>query len=350
MQTKRLFLVDGSALAYRAHYALSDHTLTNSRGVLTGAVFGFVNSLLGLLEQERPEAIAVVFDASGPTFRHELLEKYKAKRKAMPEELVEQMPVIRHFVRALGMTLLREQGVEADDVIGTLARRAEVSGMQTWIVSPDKDFAQLVTEQVTLLRPKHRGKGYNVMDQAGVQERFGVKPTQFIDYLALVGDTSDGFDGVKGIGEKTATALLNQFGSLDQVYAQIEEVKPAGTKKKLEEQHEGAMLSRQLATIVTDVEIDFTPEALLWSSIDSQETYRLCADLEFPSLWKRLRKWSAEDQQDVEIQAFYEPAPELEITLVKDRSGLEAAVKQAAQAERLFWHWFMPDPEHSERG
>ncbi len=278
-----LFLVDGHALAYRAYFAFAGAPLTNSRGEETGAVYGFVNTLVSLIVKHKPEHIAVAFDSVAPTFRHERFDAYKAHRPRMPEGLIKQLPLIFEAVDAMGIARLQAPGYEADDIIATLARRA---GVPVAIVSGDKDLLQLVDERVHVIRP---GKGAvmdNELDPARLQESTGLRADQFVDFLALVGDTSDNVPGVRGIGEKTATELLQRFGSLDEIYRRVDEIEKASVRKRLEEGRSDAMASRDLVRLRDDVPLESSLEALVRRDYHTESFARFLDKLEF----KRMRE------------------------------------------------------------
>lgn len=281
-------LVDGSSYMYRAFHALPP--LTSASGEPTGAIVGVTNMLLRMLREYDPEYLAVVFDAKGKTFRDELYAQYKAHRPPMPDELRSQLPTLMEVVKALGLPLLQIPGVEADDVIGTLATQANKAGMKTLVSTIDKDMAQLVEQGITLIDTMFN----RVMDRDRVKEKFGVEPSQMIDYLALVGDTSDNIPGVPGVGPKTAAGLLGHFKGIDEIYADLEEVanvKVRGAGKlgaKLEKHHEDVLLSRKLATIVTDVELDLKPSELLRTEADHVALREIYTRLDMSSLLRQL--------------------------------------------------------------
>ncbi|MGW8368715.1 MAG: 5'-3' exonuclease, partial [Gammaproteobacteria bacterium] len=250
-----LVLVDGSSYLYRAFHALPP--LTNSHGEPTGAVHGLLNMLIKLRRETRAERFAVVFDASGPTFRDELFAEYKSNRPPMPDELRAQIDPVLEAVEAMGLPLLRVSGVEADDVIGTLAREAASQGMDTLISTGDKDMAQLVGPHVTLVNTMTG----NVLDRNAVKEKFGVEPEQIIDYLALVGDKSDNIPGVPKVGPKTASKWLGQYHDLDQLVENADEI-PGKVGESLRENLEQLELSRELARIRCDVVLDIGADDL----------------------------------------------------------------------------------------
>lgn len=256
--SERLYLADAMALAYRAHFAFISRPLVNAQGQETSAAYGFTASLLKLLEDERPEHIAVVFDPldGEPNFRGQLFEDYKAHRAPMPDGLRFSIPYIKRIVDAFDIPCLEVSGVEADDVIGTLARRAEREGVDVVIVSPDKDFRQLLSEHISMMRPAYKGEAFDLETADTFREKYGLEPPQFVDVLALMGDASDNVPGVPGIGEKTAIKLLQEFGSVEELLERAEEVSGKRARENLITHRADALLSKQLARIVTDVDLD----------------------------------------------------------------------------------------------
>lgn len=281
-QTAPFILVDGSSYLYRAYHAMSQANLTNAQGQATGAIYGVVNMLKKLLVQYKPELIAVVFDAKGKTFRNDLYSEYKATRPPMPDDLREQIEPLHDVVRAMGFPLIMISGVEADDVIGTLAHQATQLKIDTVISTGDKDMAQLVNEHVTLINTMSN----TMTDIAAVHEKFGIAPNRIIDYLALMGDKVDNIPGVPSVGPKTATKLLQQYDSLEGVIAHADEVK-GKMGEKLRETAPELPLSYQLATIKLDVELDDTPTSLQLQQPDNEALLTLFKHLEF-------RTWTAE--------------------------------------------------------
>ena len=278
-ERRRLVLVDGFSYMYRAFHALPP--LSTANGQATGAIFGFLSMLRQIQRTRKPDLIAVVMDSPGPTFRDALYAEYKATREAMPDDLQSQVEPLKQMVRALGLPLLCEPGVEADDVIGTLAKQASAAGLDTLIATSDKDMAQLVSEHIHLFD----GISNRELDPAGVIAKFGVPPDRIIDYLALVGDTSDNIPGVRSVGPKTAAKWLGIYGSLDEIVARANEIK-GKVGEKLRESLEQIPLSRQLATIHLEVPLKLTPDQLLQSPPDVAELKRLAAELEIRSLLK----------------------------------------------------------------
>ncbi len=251
-----LLLVDGSALLYRSHFAFIRNPLRTPKGEVTSAVFGVLQILLPVLDQRKPDRVAVVFDTSAPTFRHRVYVEYKAHRPPMPKELAAQIPRVREAIRLLGLPLVEQEGVEADDLIGTLAKEAERDGANAWILTSDKDFFQLVSERLQVLSPRPRGSDLAVVDRTGVKERFGVAPEEMIDLLALMGDASDNVPGVPGIGEKTAAQLIQKFHSMEALYAGLDQVERPALREKLRTHQDRANLSRTLVTIRADLPLD----------------------------------------------------------------------------------------------
>ncbi|MCJ7508196.1 MAG: DNA polymerase I, partial [candidate division Zixibacteria bacterium] len=217
MDRKKLFLIDGSALVYRSYFAFIRNPLINSRGENTSAVFGFANSLLKILREQKPDYMAVVFDTPAPTFRHKIYKDYKSTRAKTPPEMVEQLPRIRELVEYMNLPLIEKDGFEADDIIGTLAQQGKKEGLEVFLVTADKDFFQLVDEDIKMVRPSKGKEPEEIYDAKAVKEKFGIEPNQMTDLLGLMGDSSDNIPGVPGIGEKTALELINQFGSLEEV-------------------------------------------------------------------------------------------------------------------------------------
>ena len=286
-----MVLFDGMALAYRAYFAFISRPLTNSRGENTSAVFGFMTALFQFLDHHSPTHAVVCFDTPAPTFRHERFKEYKATRQAMPDDLPPQIDTIKELVRAFRIPMIEMPGFEADDIIGTLACNAEENGIESLIVTPDKDFCQLVTDHIKLLRPSRDGGVMEVFDTEMVRQKYGLDPKQIIDYLALVGDTSDNITGVRGIGEKTATPLLQKFGTLAGLYERIEEVDKKGIKDKLINERENAFLSYELATIDCHMKLPLDLDQLQYGVLPDYDTLEsLILDLGFKSLAARLQK------------------------------------------------------------
>jgi DNA polymerase-1 len=262
VRVPRLIVLDALGLVYRAYYALIGRPLRNSRGENTSAIFGFGNVALKLRREQRPDRWALAWDGPGPTFRHALFPEYKATRPPMPADLATQLAPIEELARCLGLPVIEKPGMEADDVMATLARRGAEAGYEVVLVTGDKDMLQVVSDRVAVLAPQARGEDYLRVGPEAVRERWGVGPEHIRDVLALMGDSSDNIPGVPGVGEKTAVELMRQFGSLEALYARLDEVKKPALKKKLEEHRELAFLSRELATVRADLDLGLTLEAL----------------------------------------------------------------------------------------
>ena len=275
-----LYLIDGSAYIYRAFFALPP--LANSKGLQTNAVYGFTTMLLKVLRDHRPDYVAVVFDEKGPTHRHEAFKDYKAQRPPMPQGMSAQIPYIHRVVEALSLPVIRQAGYEADDLIGTLARKGEVEGLDVVIVTSDKDMFQLLTPKTRIYDPV-KDKWFGEADSQG---RFGVEPARVVEIMGLMGDTSDNIPGVKGIGEKTAVKLITQFGTIEELLSRIEEVTPAKTKNLLLEQGEQARMSKQLATIQLDCPLEFVPAHFQAKAPQAEILVSLLRELEFMTLAK----------------------------------------------------------------
>lgn len=326
MTTKdQLILVDGSSYLYRAFHAMP--SLTNSKGQNTGAIYGVVNMLRRLLKDFQPTRMAVVFDAKGKTFRDELYDQYKANRPPMPDELREQIEPLYALVKAMGLPLLIIEGVEADDVIGTLAQQATQSGMDCLISTGDKDMAQLVNKHVTLMNTMDN----TTLDPQGVFEKFGIPPELIIDYLALMGDSVDNIPGVPKVGPKTAVKWLTQYGSLDGVIANAEEI-TGKVGENLRESLNQLPLSRQLATIKHDVALDVTPQSLVVNSSDKQQLKSLYSELEFKT-W--LREVLNSDNAKTEEVGGNSPETESDYVIIQDEKTFDAWLKKLKKA-RLF--------------
>lgn len=283
---KRLLLIDAYAMIYRAYYAFIRVPRMNSKGMNTSAIYGFVTTLEDLLKRLKPTHVAVGFDPHGPTFRHEAYPEYKAQREETPEDIRIAVPIIHDILQAMNIPILEVPGYEADDVIGTMANIAEREGYEVFMATPDKDYGQLVTENIHIYRPRHTG-GFEQMGPTEVCTKYGIKNTQqVIDLLGLMGDASDNIPGCKGVGEKTAVSLLQQFGSIDELLAHTNELKGA-LKEKVESQTEQIRFSRFLATIKTDVPLEFKVDSLVCRDRDWSKLTPIYQELEFNSLIER---------------------------------------------------------------
>jgi DNA polymerase-1 len=278
-----LYLIDGSAYIYRAYFALP--ALSNSKGLQTNAVYGFTTMLMKVLREHRPDCLAVVFDEKGPTHRHEEFKEYKAHRPEMPQGMQAQIPYIHRVVEAFALPVVRQAGFEADDLIGTLSRKAVAAGFDVVIVTGDKDMFQLLAPSVRIYDPV-KGKWFG---EADCLERFGVEPARVVEVMGLMGDATDNIPGVKGIGEKTALKLIGQFGTVEELLRRVQEVTPPKTRALLMEQAENAKLSRQLATIHVDAPVEFDPDRFRVAPPPTEPLVALLRELEFPTLLKAIQ-------------------------------------------------------------
>ena len=305
---EKLVLIDGHSILNRAFYGVPD--LTNSAGLHTNAVYGFLNILFKILEEENPDYLTVAFDMKAPTFRHEIYKEYKGTRKPMPEELRQQVPVMKEVLLAMGIKIMEKAGLEADDILGTLAKRAEKQGMVVSLVSGDRDLLQIATDQIKIRIPKTKGGKTEIEDYyaADVEEKYQVNPVQFIDLKALMGDTADNIPGVPKVGEKTATDLLVNFGSLDNLYLHLEEVSKNAVRESLKNNRELAYLSKTLATINIESPLEFSFEEAKVEDFYTQEAYVIFKKLEFKNLLSRFNKSISND----DITAKFKRIEELE--------------------------------------
>ena len=332
---KTLLLIDAYAMIYRAYYAFIRAPRMNSRGENTSAIFGFVVTFEDLLKRLKPSHIAVAFDPSGPTFRHEAFEQYKAQRQETPEDIRWAVPRIKQILKAMNVPVLEVAGYEADDVIGTIAHKAEKEGFEVYMATPDKDYGQLVTEHVFMYRPRHTG-GFEKLGPQEVCEKYGLQnQLQVIDLLGLMGDSSDNIPGCKGVGEKTAIQLLQQFGSIDNLLDSTDQLKGA-LQRKVQEQVEEIRFSRFLATIKTDVPIEFDAQSLVYQERDWEQLAPLYRELEFNSLLKQAPTLVANGQvsskstkkakpQEATLDLFAAIEPDItpSLPLQKDTEGMQ---------------------------
>ena len=282
--SEKIVLIDGHSIINRAFYGVPD--LTNKDGLHTNGIFGFVNILFKILEEEKPDYLTVAFDVHHPTFRHEMFKEYKGTRKGMPQELHEQVPVLKELLTAMGIQVMELPGYEADDLLGTVASKSEAKGMDVLVVSGDRDLLQIVTDHIRVCIPKtKRGTTeYEMYYTKDVQEKYGLLPKQIIELKALMGDSSDNIPGVPGIGEKTATAILQQFENVENAHAHLEEIKPKRAKENLEAHYDMALMSKKLATIETDAPYEYDWESARTGNVFTKEAYELCQKLELKKL------------------------------------------------------------------
>ena len=287
-QQKRLFIIDGYATLYRAHYALIRNPLTNTAGTPTSAVFGFANQVFQLIDDEKPDYLVAAFDSKGKNFRHELYTDYKANRSEMPDEIQTQLPYLWELLEAMNIPILRVDGVEADDIIGTVAKMCDNENLQCNIVSGDKDFMQLINDKTFLYAPQARKRAKEIFDKKKVLEKWGVGPEHIIDLLGLMGDSSDNVPGVQGVGPKTAQKLIQDFGSIENIYEEINNISNEKMREKLLNSKDNALLSKQLVTILTDVKIDATIDDFEKREMNSSKLEDIFKELEFSGLLKKI--------------------------------------------------------------
>lgn len=319
-QSKKLLLIDGHSILNRAFFGLPD--LTNAAGVHTNAVYGFLNIMFKIIDTEKPEYLTVAFDEHAPTFRHKMYEAYKGTRKPMAEELRQQVPMMKQLLAAMGITVISKEGLEADDLLGTMARMAEAEGLEVTIVSGDRDLLQLATEHTKISIPKTKKTGTEIENYyaADVQKRYLVTPTEFIDVKALMGDTADNIPGVPGIGEKTATAIIAQYHSIEEAHAHAEELRPPRAAKNIVEFYEQAVLSKELATIEVHADIEYVLSSAVLDNVYTPEAYALCKEWEFKNL---LSRFQIETPKNEVEDAF---------TFAQDADAFSAFAKKACEA------------------
>lgn len=266
--SKKLFLLDAYALIYRAHFAFTKTPRINSKGINTSVPFGFTNTLLEVLQKQKPTHIGVAFDTSAPTFRDEIFEEYKATRQETPEDIRYGVPKVKEILKGFNIPILEIDGYEADDIIGTLAKQAERQGFEVFMMTPDKDFGQLVSEHIHLYKPAYMGNAVDIMGPKEVCEKWDIQNvSQVIDMLGLQGDTSDNIPGIPGVGPKTAAELLKQYGTVENVIEHAGELK-GKLKERVEQFGEQAILSKKLATILLEVPIKFDEQGLVYTGPD----------------------------------------------------------------------------------
>lgn len=287
MSKSLLFLLDGMALAYRSHFAFISSNLKNSEGIPTGPILGFANTLEKLLDEHDPSHIAVAWDTHEPTFRHEMDEDYKANRPPQPEELKVGIPLIKEMIEGYGIKNIEQDGYEADDIIGTIADKANAEDVDVFLVTPDKDFMQLVHDHITMYKPDNKNGGFNFIDREGVRDYFGVYPEKVIDVLAILGDTSDNIPGVKGIGKKGAPKLINKYGSLEAAIEDAPNMSSKRHREGLQEYEEEALHAKKMVTIKTDVPNTASWKELSWEGPDKKKLGAFFKRMEFRSLTKK---------------------------------------------------------------
>lgn len=377
---ERLFLLDGMALAYRAYFTFISRPLINSKGENTSAIYGFTNTLMKILEEEKPDHIAVVFDTKEPTFRHKMYKPYKATREKIPEDMVSQLPKLKEVVEAFNVPILELPGYEADDIMGTLAKQAEKEGIATYLVTGDKDFMQLISPLVKMFKPGKQGDEWEIVDHKNVKEKFGVSPDKVVDVLGLIGDKSDNVPGVPGIGEKTAIPLVQQFGNIENILKSLEKIPQKGVQSKLKEHADSARLSKELVTIDTKVPIKVDIHQLKAAPKDTKKLIKLFSELEFKSLLRKLSETSVRADEDIsfdveKLELLDISKDKHEYHLITTEKEFETLVKKLEKAERFVFDtettstdplraelvglafalqpreaWYVPIAESGERG
>lgn len=319
----KLVLVDGHSILNRAFFGIPD--LTNSEGLHTNAVYGFLNILFKILDEEQPDYLTVAFDVHAPTFRHKMYDAYKGTRKPMAEELRQQVPLMKEMLTAMGVTIVEKEGYEADDLLGTIAKQSEAQGLEVSIVSGDRDLLQLASDHIKIRIPKTKRTGTEIEDYLAkdVVEKYQVTPLQFIDVKALMGDSADNIPGVPGIGEKTATALIVSYGSIENAHDHLEEIKPNRAKQNLSEHYDMAQMSKELATIEIHAPIEYSLEDAKLGNLFSEEAYLMCKRLEFKNMLSRF-----------DIDAPKNLAEE-HFTFVTDKKQISDIFKKAKKAGHI---------------
>ncbi|MCF7886030.1 MAG: DNA polymerase I [Candidatus Marinimicrobia bacterium] len=323
MAKDNLYIIDGSALAYRSYFGMVKAGLTRSDGFPTGACYAFTNSMLNLVENHEPDHIVMVFDASEKTFRHEIFPDYKATREAMPDDLVRQLPYLHDLTRALNIEVIIEPGFEADDILGTLAQKAKKKNMEIFMVTGDKDLMQILDEDVYMYKPGRGRREDEIITTKELKEKWNIKPQQVADFLALMGDSSDNIPGVKGIGEKRASRLLNNFESIEEIYKNLDKIDSKRIRNYLKKGEEEAKFSKKLTTIDTDVAVKLDLNKFKHNKFDKDKLIAIFKELEFHSLIQRFQ----DDQENIRKKKNYQA--------VKSEKELDEIVDKYANSELL---------------
>jgi len=341
---KKLYLLDGMALSYRAHFAFINSRLKNSEGIPTGPILGFANTLVKLLEEDKPTHIAVVWDTHEPTFRHDMDEDYKANRPPQPEDLRTGIPLIKEMVEKFGIQNLEQHGYEADDIIGTIASEANANDVNVYLVTPDKDFMQLVHDHITMVKPDNKNGGFIIIDREGVKDYFSVYPEKVVDVLALIGDASDNIPGVPGIGKKGAPDLINKYGSLEKAIGHADEVKSKRQREGLSNYADQARHAKKMVTIKTDVPGTVSWKELEWEGPDKKELGLFFKRMEFKTLTKKYLGIEPGGQSDLfnssessgngfKSQHDTYDENKAEYNLANDRESIEQIAEKLNEAE-----------------
>ena len=321
----KLVLIDGHSILNRAFYGVPD--LTNSEGLHTNAVYGFLNIMFKILEEEKADHLAVAFDLKEPTFRHEMYDDYKGTRKPMPEELHQQVQVMKDVLTAMGVPIMTLPGFEADDILGTVAKKSQARGINVSVVSGDRDLLQLADEHIKIRIPKTSRAGTEIKDYypEDVKREYQVTPVEFIDVKALMGDASDNIPGVPSIGEKTATSLIAAYGSIENCYSHLDEIKPPRAQKALGEHYDMAQMSKKLATICLDCPVEFRYEDAKIGNLYTPEAYQYMKRLEFKSLLTRFDASAVEDSSESSLEEHF--------FLIKDEKEAEKVFARADKCQ-----------------
>ena len=333
MSKKKLFLIDAYALIYRAYYAFIKNPRINSKGFDTSAIMGFLNSIFDILKRESPDYFSVVFDKGGSSDRVEIFEDYKANRDSTPEPILDSVPIIHEILTQLGIKILELSGYEADDIIGTVAKKAEKEGLLTYMVTPDKDFAQLVTDSTFLYKPARFGNGIEIWGVDEVKNKFEVKnPIQVIDFLGMMGDSVDNIPGLPGVGEKTAKKFIKDYGSIENLYENLDDIK-GKLKEKISSNKELGLLSKKLATIITDVPIEYSIEELKISNSNSEKVLSIFNELEFKRLKENYLKLfgkseNQESHESLELDFKLENENKTFSQKVESKMGIELLINK----------------------
>lgn len=356
----KLVLIDGHSILNRAFYGLPE--LTNAQGLHTNAVYGFLNIMFRILEEEKPDYLAVAFDVHAPTFRHEMYEAYKGTRKPMPEELREQVPVMKDVLKAMGVAIMERPGLEADDVLGTLAKKAQSLGLEVTLVSGDRDLLQVADEHIKIRIPKTKQGRTEIEDYypADVERTYGVTPLQFIDLKALMGDTADNIPGVPKVGQKTAAELMGQYGSLDAIYTHVEEITKKSIRESLKENKDLADLSKMLAAIKIDSDVELDYEAARAEGYYTEEAYQLFKQLGFKNMLNRFGAQNKGEEQKeltksfVQLQTLDELLAKMDELEDNQKTGIFLAVEEgnilgAAVSSPEGKTFFLAVPEQENR-
>lgn len=323
-EKKKFVIIDAMALAYKGYYAFISRPLMTSKGEPTSAVYGFVSQLLKIMEDTKPDYIAVAFDSKEKTFRHEKYENYKSSREEMPEDMIQQIDRIKQIIEAFRIPIYILPGYEADDLIGTAVKKAEKAGFICYAITPDKDFIQLVSENIKLIKPGKSADEIIIIDEDKVREEYGFEPKQMIDYLALVGDSSDDIPGVAGIGPKTAAPLIQKFKTLENIYKNIDSIEKQSIANKLLENKENAFLSKELATINTNVPFEINFEEARLKKPDLEKLLKIFNELEFKTFSARIKKLYSDDISKAETEIKTEEKETIEENIqVYDRKKVK---------------------------